>query len=166
MTTSIDADEESRRLARLLLTLLRTANRSVRSVEQQMGVGSSGLGKVLNGTIRLQMGHIFLVLEALDMTPGQFFHIAYPGRQPAHPVSDQFLRERGMGPADAELDAPEMEALVRRTVLRMMKEFLGREAAAALMATTATETAAEESEGPDLAQAAGGTARPSGPERR
>jgi hypothetical protein len=163
MTTRIDDDEESRRLARLLLTLLRTANRSVRSVEQQMGVGSSGLGKVLNGTIRLQMGHIFLVLEALDMTPGQFFHLAYPGRQPAHPVSDQFLRERGMEPADPQIDAPEMETLVRRTVLRMMKEFLGREAAAVSMATTA---AAAESEGPDLAQAAGGSARPFGPERR
>jgi hypothetical protein len=163
MTTRTEADEESRRLARLLHTLLRTANRSVRSVEQQMGVGGSGLGKVLNGTIRLQIGHIFLVLEALDMTPGQFFHLAYPGRQPAHAVSDQFLRERGMGPADAEIDAPEMETLVRRTVLRMMKEFLGREAAAAAMATITT---AEESAGSDLVQAAGGSARSSGPERR
>jgi hypothetical protein len=163
MTTSMDADEESRRLARLLLTLLRTANRSVRSVEQQMGVGSSGLGKVLNGTIRLQMGHIFLVLEALDMTPGQFFHLAYPGRQPAHAVSDQFLRERGMEPADPEIDAPEMESLVRRTVLRMMKEFLGREGMATAAAATAERA---ESEGSDLAQAAGGIARPSGPERR
>jgi hypothetical protein len=160
MTTRTADDEESRRLARLLLTLLRTANRSVRSVEQQMGVGSSGLGKVLNGTIRLQMGHIFLVLEALDMTPGQFFHLAYPGRQPAHPVSDQFLRERGLEPADPQIDAPEMESLVRRTVLRMMKEFLGRETAAV------SATTAEESAGSDLAQAAGGSARPSGPERR
>ena len=94
--TPIDPDEESRRLARLLGQLLKLDHRSVRSVEQDLGLGSSALGKVLNGNIRLQASHIFMVLNVLEMTPAQFFHMVYPRkpRMPVRPARPARVRRR------------------------------------------------------------------------
>ena len=94
--TPIDPDEESRRLARLLGSLLKLDHRSVRSVEQDLGLGSSALGKVLNGNIRLQVSHIFMVLNVLEMTPAQFFHMVYPRKPSMHRLTQELREAQGL----------------------------------------------------------------------
>jgi transcriptional regulator with XRE-family HTH domain len=124
MNTPLDPDEESRRLARLLAYLLKLDDRSIRSVEQELGLGSSALGKVLNGTIRLQMSHVLMILGVLDMPPGEFFSLAYPQKSLApHRLVKEMARLQG--PEGEE--SPQFEARVRRTLLRLLWELLRHE---------------------------------------
>jgi hypothetical protein len=121
-------EEESHRLAKLLADLIVLSRRSVRSIEQQYGVGSSGLGKVLNGTVRLQAGHIFMILDALGMTPGQFFQLAYPRREKPHPLAAELRKTQGLAPAadDQEL-AGDFEERTRQVILRLFADVIRQE---------------------------------------
>jgi len=125
--TPIDPDEESRRLARLLGSLLKLDHRSVRSVEQDLGLGSSALGKVLNGNIRLQASHIFMVLNVLEMTPAQFFHMVYPRKPRMHRLTQELREAQGLPAADEEPNDPELEAKVKRILLRILGSLLRAE---------------------------------------
>ena len=73
-------DPEVRRVAELLAMVVRMSGRSRRSIEEELGLGSSGLSKILNGTVRLQMSHILSILQAVEVDPGEFFQVAYPRR--------------------------------------------------------------------------------------
>ncbi len=124
----IDPEQESLRLARLLGTLLKLDGRSVRSVEQLLGLGSSGLGKVLNGNIRLQVGHILMVANVLKMSPAQFFHMAYPKKPVPHRLTKELRRAQGLPEADeGELETPEFEERVKRVVLQIFGKILRAE---------------------------------------
>jgi transcriptional regulator with XRE-family HTH domain len=121
----VDPEQESLRLARLLGTLLKLDGRSVRSVEQLLGLGSSGLGKVLNGNIRLQVGHILMVTNVLGMSPAQFFHMAYPKKPAPHRMTKELRRAQGLQEADeGEPETPEFEERVKRVVLQIFGKIL------------------------------------------
>jgi len=124
--TPVNPDEESRRLARLLGGLLKLDHRSVRSVEQDLGLGSSALGKVLNGNIRLQVSHIFMVLNVLEMTPAQFFHTVYPRKPALHRLTQELREAQGL-PAVDEPNDPELEAKIKRILLRILSGLLRAE---------------------------------------
>src|SRR5439155_8671852 len=102
-------------------------HRSVRSVEQDLGLGSSALGKVLNGTIRLQVSHIFMVLNVLEMTPAQFFHSVYPRKPPMHRLTRDLREAQGLPAVDEEQDDPELEEKVKRVLLRILGGLLRAE---------------------------------------
>ena len=112
-------EEESRRLAQLLYQMLRIQNRSQRSIEQQLGLGSAGLSKILNGTIRLQAGHLLMILGVLGISPGQFFRAAYPKEEPEHPTLAKLREIKG---ETVEEDSPVFDARVRRSLLRLLQE--------------------------------------------
>jgi hypothetical protein len=122
---SVDPERESARLARLLGQLLKLDGRSVRSVEQLLGLGSSGLGKVLNGNIRLQVSHVLMVTNVLEMTPAQFFHMAYPTKPRPHRLMSELRRTQGLPIEDEnETESPEFEARVRRVFVRIFSKIL------------------------------------------
>lgn len=125
-------DAEVRRLAELLDRVVRLSKRSRRSLEADLGLGSSGLSKILNGTIRLQVSHVLSVLEALEVDPYDFFRVAYGKRRLGKsPVIEQLRallgpdREKGAGekeepPAGDEL--PGFEERVRQVLLKLLTE--------------------------------------------
>jgi len=113
-------EEESRRLAQHLYELLRIQKRSQRSIEQQLGLGSAGLSKILNGTIRLQVGHLLMILGVLGISPGQFFRAAYPKEEPEHPSLAKLRELKGDLKEDEE--SPLFDDRVRRALLRLLKE--------------------------------------------
>jgi len=117
METSEDHQKESRRLAALLLLLVRLSGRNVRSIEEQLGVGNGALGKVLNGTVRLQVEHILLILDVLGITPAQFFHRAYSReeRVKPHPLDDLLNESRGHEITEEE-ETRRTEKIVRRVI--------------------------------------------------
>lgn len=73
-------EPEVRRLAELLAMVVRMSGRSRRSIEAELGLGSSGLSKILNGTVRLQVSHVVSILQAVGVEPGEFFQAAFPRR--------------------------------------------------------------------------------------
>jgi transcriptional regulator with XRE-family HTH domain len=109
--------QESRRLAELLFLLIRLSGRNVRSIERQLGVANGALGKVLNGTVRLQVDHILMIAEVLGLTPAQFFHRAYSReeRVKPHPLDDLLDESRGHEISEEE-ETRRAEKLVRRVI--------------------------------------------------
>lgn len=120
MRRNQEHEEESRRLAQHLYELLRIQKRSQRSIEQQLGLGSAGLSKILNGTIRLQIGHVLMILDVLGVSPGQFFRAVYPKEEPEHPTLAK-LREIKGDLKEGE-DSPVFDDRVRRSLLRLLRE--------------------------------------------
>jgi transcriptional regulator with XRE-family HTH domain len=118
MDLTPEQEAESRRIAALLHSLVKFSGRSMRSIEEELGVGSSSLAKVLKGAIQLQFGHILKILDVLDVSPAQFFHVAYSGRVRANKLVEQWRRYEEM---DAGRDETS-EALVRRVVREIFGE--------------------------------------------
>jgi transcriptional regulator with XRE-family HTH domain len=112
-------EQQTRNLAQQLHRVMRIQGRSQRSVEQQLGLGSAVLSKMLNGTIRLQVSHVFMLLDVLGISPGQFFRFVYPQNEPEHPDLEKLRLARG----EVEpVDSPEFDDRVRRSLLRLLGE--------------------------------------------
>ena len=121
-------DSEVRRLAELLDRVVRLSKRSRRSLESDLGLGSSGLSKVLNGTVRLQFSHVLSILEAIQVDPYDFFRSAYPERRwKKNPIVEQLhipgeqegTEARHLAEDD---DLPEFDERVRQVLLRLLGE--------------------------------------------
>jgi len=116
--------EESLRLAGMLKTLAKSRRRSIRSLEQQMGVGTSIFHKVLKGEVTLQVRHLLMIADALEIEWAEFFHMAYP-RSGAGGRSDDSLigdLNRALGePVEVEEEIPDaaFEERVKRVLFRI-----------------------------------------------
>src|SRR5262245_31317984 len=113
--------EEALRLAGMLKTLAKSKRRSIRSIEQQMGVGTSIFHKVLKGDVTLHVRHVLMIADALEIDWAEFFHMAYP-RASAVPAAsgDSLLgdlnRALGEEPAVEEIPDDEFERRVKRVL--------------------------------------------------
>lgn len=117
-------EREAVRLAELLSLLVRVSGRPRRSIEQELGLGGGGLGKILGGTARLQMSHVLMILAALGVDPGDFFRWVYPFRGRS---SELIENARALGspepeavPSPAVPDAA-FDERVRESLLRLLR---------------------------------------------
>jgi transcriptional regulator with XRE-family HTH domain len=80
MTDELSQDPytaESLRLVRLLDSIARRKDTSIRSLEKSMGVGSSVFNKILKGKITLQFRHVLMICDALGIGWKEFFATFY-----------------------------------------------------------------------------------------
>ncbi len=117
--------EEALRLTGMLKTLAKSKRRSIRSLEQQMGVGTSIFHKVLKGEVTLHLRHLLMIADALEIDWAEFFHMAYP-RASASPAGrgDSLLgdldRALGVGrPAAEEISDADFEERVKRVLAHL-----------------------------------------------
>lgn len=130
MQAEVWTESEVRRLSELLEALVRLSKRSRRSLEEELSLGSSGLSKILRGTVRLQVSHVLILLEALQVDPYDFFRVAYGRRRLGKsPLIEQLLALTGAereGEPKAEPAAgdelPDFEERVRRVLLKLLSE--------------------------------------------
>ena len=120
-------EREAARLAELLSLLVRVSGRSRRSLEQELELGSGGLGKILGGTGRLQMSHVLMILAALSIDPGDFFRWVYPFRGRS---SELIEHARALGGPTPEAPSPQstpgspdaaFDERVRESLLRLLR---------------------------------------------
>ncbi len=117
-------EREAARLAELLALLVRVSGRPRRSLEQELGLGGGGLGKILGGTARLQMSHVLMILAALGVDPGDFFRWVYPFRGRS---SELIENARALGsPEPEEANPPAItdkafDDRVRESLLRLLR---------------------------------------------
>lgn len=116
--------EEALRLAGMLKTLAKSKGRSIRSLEQQMGVGTSIFHKVLKGEVTLHLRHLLMIADALEIDWAEFFHLAYP-RASAVPAESagsllgDLGRALGEEPAAEEIPDAEFEERVKRVLAHL-----------------------------------------------
>lgn len=123
-------DSEVRRLSELLEMLLQISKRSRRSLEAELGLGSSGLSKILKGTVRLQVSHVLMLLEALQVDPYDFFRVAYSERRLGQSPLIEQLRalikpQKEEEPKEKEEpgdELPEFEERVRKVLLKLLSD--------------------------------------------
>ena len=68
---------ETLRLVEMLRRKARLRGVSIRSLEKRMGVGDSVFNKVLKGEVTLQLRHVLMICDALEVDWKEFFAEAY-----------------------------------------------------------------------------------------
>src|SRR5215213_9593418 len=116
-------ESEIDRVRGLLATLLAATRQPLRSLEKDMGLGSAGLSKILNGTVNLQLSHVLLICDAAGVAPGRFFKAAYPrageGPNPTAEEWEAALRAQGVLPMDT-LVSEELKQQVREALRSLL----------------------------------------------
>ena len=79
-------DAEAMRLVKVLASLAEEKRASIRSLERKMGVGESVFSKVLRGRVTLQVRHVLMLADALEIEWSELFAKAYGHAAPPRPV--------------------------------------------------------------------------------
>lgn len=103
--------EEIDRLAKLLFGLTQKKRYSIRALEKKMGVATSRFRVALKKPGALNLKMLLMVLKALEISPGEFFRMAYP--QEASPE----------GPGLFESTSPD-ESEQRKALRRLLGEIV------------------------------------------
>jgi transcriptional regulator with XRE-family HTH domain len=78
-------EAEALRLVKVLASLAEEKRASIRSLERKMRVGESVFSKVLRGKVTLQVRHVLMLADALEIGWSELFARAY-GWQPVRPI--------------------------------------------------------------------------------
>ncbi|HEX3129055.1 MAG TPA: helix-turn-helix domain-containing protein [Thermoanaerobaculia bacterium] len=78
-------EAEALRLIKVLATLVQEKRASVRGLERKMGVGESVFSKVLRGKVTLQLRHVLMLADALEVGWSELFAKAYGYAPPPPP---------------------------------------------------------------------------------
>lgn len=71
---------EVKRLVGLLRAVIRVFGTN-REVERKLGMRPGYLSRIFGGAVELRAEHILAVCRALELQPGEFFALAFPGAQ-------------------------------------------------------------------------------------
>lgn len=97
-------EAEALRLVKVLATIAREKRASIRSLERKMEVGESVFSKVLRGAVTLQLRHVLMIADALEVGWSDLFARAYgyapsppPPRVAVPAVSDEEAERKMIG---------------------------------------------------------------------
>jgi hypothetical protein len=71
---------EVARVRELLKTAIPLSGASNRRVERELGVSGGYLSRMFGGGIEFTVKHVLAISESIKLDPGEFFQLAYPGR--------------------------------------------------------------------------------------
>jgi transcriptional regulator with XRE-family HTH domain len=71
-------DDEIRRCAKMLESVVRMDGMSARQLEDKLGYGAGTVNRLFSGKIELKLRHILLILEVIGIAPSQFFREVFP----------------------------------------------------------------------------------------
>ena len=113
-------EAEARRLAHILSVMVKKSGRSHRSLEEELGLASAFLSKILRGKVRLQAAHIVGICDALEVPPFQFFELAYPKK--AVPLGLLMKQVRLELEASETEDLPGLEEKIKQILRKLLEE--------------------------------------------
>jgi transcriptional regulator with XRE-family HTH domain len=89
-------EAEAQRLVKVLVALAEEKRASIRSMERRMGVGESVFSKVLRGRVTLQVRHVLMLADALEVEWSEVFARAYGQAPLPAPATTAEEEERKM----------------------------------------------------------------------
>jgi transcriptional regulator with XRE-family HTH domain len=122
-------EDDIRRCAKMLESVVRMDGLSARQLEEKLGYGAGTVNRLFSGKIELKLRHILLILEVIGIPPSQFFREVFP--EDERPRSEPEMASRLLdllerhaprkppaqpaapGVSDADLDRRILEALER-----------------------------------------------------
>jgi hypothetical protein len=84
-------EEETRRLAELIGSVVRLSGRPLDSVASAAGLCEETLAAIFGGTAKLEVAHILRLAEAFGVHPSEFFVLAFPRRVPSGDTTRKLL---------------------------------------------------------------------------
>jgi transcriptional regulator with XRE-family HTH domain len=117
-------EQEARRLVELLGRIVKLSGRSQRSIEAEVGLGSSVLGKILNGIIAPKLAQVLMICDALGLPPGEFFQMAYPTQGIRSQLAQEVLAAEGISVDGRVPD--DLDDRVRESFGRLLDELRGK----------------------------------------
>ena len=127
----VDPSTEVEALAHHLRLCIQARRLTMRSVEDQLGMGVGYLGQLLRGNLDLKVKHVMAVLAVIGMEPAEFFSSLYEGtlpvaaapshRAPAGPPRFDLDRLRTLRPGEIVpgVSAARLDRAVRESLLRL-----------------------------------------------
>lgn len=70
--------DEVNRIVDLLRTVVKMSGISVSEIERRMEQSAGYLSRLWSGAIGVKLGHVYEILEAIELDPAEFFRLAYP----------------------------------------------------------------------------------------
>ncbi|HEX3127121.1 MAG TPA: helix-turn-helix transcriptional regulator [Thermoanaerobaculia bacterium] len=128
-------EEEIDRLTDLLQGYMRFKHRTVRDVERDLDWGRGTLNRIFSGRSELKLRHILEVAATLDLSPEDFFHMAYEvlpkGATTVERVMamldalKQRAQVKSMSSLSAQLDVDLVRPILEQMVQSMLADTLG-----------------------------------------
>ncbi|HEX5759499.1 MAG TPA: hypothetical protein VF121_09920, partial [Thermoanaerobaculia bacterium] len=87
------SSEEVERLLDLLKTVVKMSGISVSEIERRMEQSAGYLSRLWSGAIGMKLGHVYEILEAIELHPAEFFRLAYPQDPPSPSPTGRRLRD-------------------------------------------------------------------------
>ena len=87
------ARAETNRLLELLLTVVRISGVPLNEIERRMDLASGYLSKLWGRSLTFKIGHLFQILEVIQLDPVEFFRLAYPQEAPQPSPTGQKVRD-------------------------------------------------------------------------
>jgi transcriptional regulator with XRE-family HTH domain len=119
------AEEESARLMGLLSRLVRLSKRSMRSLEAELGLGSSVVSKILAGVIRPQLSYVLMIAAAVGVKPDDFLSLAYRlKKRTTNPLVKELMETDGAAEAEEQelrVNQEQLDHLVEVAVRRALQ---------------------------------------------
>lgn len=120
--------EEIQRVLSLLKRAIRSSGMSQKEVDRKIGVQPGYLSQVMIGRLDLKLKHLLRALEAIEVDPGGFFNLAFPGDRANRPAGGDVLSLLPSGvaqpPAQASTETG-ADTEFQRLVARALAEELG-----------------------------------------
>jgi transcriptional regulator with XRE-family HTH domain len=122
--------EEELRIARLLETVFQAARIPTAELEKRTGLASGTLARIFRGEVDLKFRHVFSLLDALAVAPGEFFRLAYQERPHRGEILEQEvlallgdnLPPRQGRPGDLQAIPPISDDELDRRILQALRE--------------------------------------------
>ena len=71
-------EDDIRRCAKMLESVVRMDGLSARQLEEKLNYGAGTVNRLFSGKIELKLRHILLILEVIGIPPSQFFREVFP----------------------------------------------------------------------------------------
>ena len=77
----------------LLTTVVRISGIPLNEIERRMDLASGYLSKLWGRSLTFKIGHLFQILEVIELDPAEFFRLAYPQEQTQPSPTGQKVRD-------------------------------------------------------------------------
>lgn len=112
-------DEEMLRLAKVLAEAVRFSHRTRQSLEQELGFSAGSLSKVFHGKTVLGLKNLLRILDALGISPKDFFAVAYEHAE-SSAEGKRIIRELAESQGGPKADDEDFDQRVRDALSRIL----------------------------------------------
>lgn len=109
--------DELKELRAVLREAVKASRRSLRELENEMGIGHGNLKRLLDGDLEIRVHHLVALARQLQVHPKEFLELGFPDWPARHQLAEWMTPDRRKSARRASSPlSPEIEARLREIV--------------------------------------------------